>query len=172
MGGVTTILDMPLNSIPPTCTVEALEVKQAAARGKCHVDVGFWGGAIPGNLGDLRGLHDAGVFGFKCFMTPSGVDEFPPLSAEQLEEYLGVLVSYQREDDRPRRGRHRDRASAGGQRQALRRLSRVPSARGGERRDRAPHRSGPAHPGVRALAAPSSSDAVPMVRTARRRASR
>ena len=93
-GGVTTIIDMPLNSIPPTCTVEALEVKQKAARGKCHVDVGFWGGAIPGNLGDLRGLHDAGVFGFKCFMTHSGVEEFPPLSAEQLEEYLGVLASY------------------------------------------------------------------------------
>ena len=93
-GGVTTILDMPLNSIPPTCTVEALAVKQDAARGKCHVDVGFWGGAIPGNLGELRGLHDAGVFGFKCFMTPSGVDEFPPLDAEQLEEYLGVLRSY------------------------------------------------------------------------------
>ena len=69
-GGVTTILDMPLNSIPPTCTVDALEVKREAARGKCHVDVGFWGGAIPGNVGDLRGLHDAGVFGFKCFMTP------------------------------------------------------------------------------------------------------
>jgi allantoinase len=93
-GGVTTIIDMPLNSIPPTCTVEALEVKQKAAQGQCHVDVGFWGGAIPGNLDDLRGLHDAGVFGFKCFMTDSGVEEFPPLSAEQLEEYLGVLASY------------------------------------------------------------------------------
>src|SRR3954463_11501513 len=64
-GGVTTLIDMPLNSVPPTCTVEALEVKRDAARGKCHVDVGFWGGAIPGNLKDLRGLHDAGVFGFK-----------------------------------------------------------------------------------------------------------
>src|SRR4051794_32243126 len=93
-GGVTTLLDMPLNSIPPTCTVEALEVKQKAAQGQCHVDVGFWGGAIPGNLDDLRGLHDAGVFGFKCFMTAGGVEEFPPLSAEQLETYLGVLASY------------------------------------------------------------------------------
>jgi allantoinase len=93
-GGVTTIIDMPLNSIPPTCTVEALEVKRQAAAGKCHVDVGFWGGAIPGNIGDLRGLHDAGVFGFKCFMTDSGVEEFPPLTAEQLEEYLAVLASY------------------------------------------------------------------------------
>jgi allantoinase len=93
-GGVTTIVDMPLNSIPPTCTVEALEVKRAAARGRCHVDVGFWGGAIPGNRDDLRGLHDAGVFGFKCFMTDSGVAEFPPLPAGQLEEYLAVLASH------------------------------------------------------------------------------
>jgi allantoinase len=93
-GGVTTILDMPLNSLPPTCTVEALAVKRRAAAGKCHVDVGFWGGAIPGNLGDLRGLHDAGVFGFKCFMTDSGVAEFPPLSTAELERYLGVLASY------------------------------------------------------------------------------
>jgi allantoinase len=93
-GGVTTLIDMPLNSIPPTCTVEALEIKQKSAEGQCHVDVGFWGGAVPGNLGDLRGLHDAGVFGFKCFMTDSGVEEFPPLSAGQMEEYLGVLASY------------------------------------------------------------------------------
>jgi allantoinase len=93
-GGVTTIIDMPLNSIPPTTTVAGLEVKRKAAQDTAHVDVGFWGGAVPGNLEDLRGLHDAGVFGFKCFMTDSGVEEFPPLSAEQLEEYLGVLASY------------------------------------------------------------------------------
>jgi len=93
-GGITTILDMPLNSVPPTCTVEALKVKRAAARGKCHVDVGFWGGAIPGNLDDLRGLHDAGVFGFKCFLLHSGVEEFPFLDEDQLEEYLAVLRSY------------------------------------------------------------------------------
>ncbi len=80
-GGVTTIIDMPLNSIPPTCDVSALEVKQKAAGGRCHVDAGFWGGAIPGNAADLRPLHEAGVFGFKCFLLPSGVDEFPPLDA-------------------------------------------------------------------------------------------
>jgi allantoinase len=67
-GGVTAIVDMPLNSLPPTVTVEALRIKQKAAAGQCHVDVGFWGGAIPGNTGDLRELHDAGVFGFKCFL--------------------------------------------------------------------------------------------------------
>jgi allantoinase len=93
-GGITTILDMPLNSIPPTCTVEALELKRDAARGACHVDVGFWGGAIPGNLERLRGLHDAGVFGFKCFLLHSGVDEFPFLDGEELEQYLAVLRTF------------------------------------------------------------------------------
>src|SRR5215218_5948372 len=74
-GGVTTIVDMPLNSIPPTTTVAALEEKRKCAQGAVFVDTGFWGGAIPGNLNDLRPLHDAGVFGFKCFLLHSGVDE-------------------------------------------------------------------------------------------------
>jgi allantoinase len=93
-GGVTTIMDMPLNSIPPTVDVAALEVKRKAAAGQLHVDVGFWGGAIPGNLGELRGLHDAGVFGFKCFLVDSGVEEFPPLDAEELDRYLQVLGGF------------------------------------------------------------------------------
>jgi allantoinase len=93
-GGVTTIIDMPLNSIPPTTDVAALEVKRKAAEPQAYVDVGFWGGAIPGNLGDLRGLHDAGVFGFKCFLLHSGVDEFPHLAPAQLLEYLEVLRTY------------------------------------------------------------------------------
>jgi allantoinase len=78
-GGVTTIVDMPLNSIPPTTSRPALEVKRDRARDQAHVDVGFWGGAIPGNLGELGPLHEAGVFGFKCFLVDSGVAEFPPL---------------------------------------------------------------------------------------------
>jgi allantoinase len=93
-GGVTTILDMPLNSIPPTVDVAALEVKRKAAAGQVHVDVGFWGGAIPGNVGELRGLHDAGVFGFKCFLVDSGVEEFPPLDAGQLDRYLDVVGGF------------------------------------------------------------------------------
>ncbi|MEQ0558777.1 allantoinase AllB [Amycolatopsis sp. NEAU-NG30] len=93
-GGVTTIVDMPLNSLPPTVDVAALEVKRKAAAGRVHVDVGFWGGAIPGNTGDLRGLHDAGVFGFKCFLLHSGVDEFPPLDAAGLDEALRELSSF------------------------------------------------------------------------------
>src|SRR5580765_954344 len=67
-GGVTTVIDMPLNSIPPTTTVEALEIKRKAAEGAVYVDTGFWGGAVPDNLDQLRPLHDAGVFGFKCFL--------------------------------------------------------------------------------------------------------
>src|SRR5881628_566698 len=80
-GGVTTIVDMPLNSLPPTLDVAALEVKRAAAQGQCAIDVGFWGGAVPGNEGELRGLHEAGVFGVKCFMIDSGVPEFPALTS-------------------------------------------------------------------------------------------
>ncbi|MCZ0974488.1 amidohydrolase family protein, partial [Streptomyces albulus] len=75
-GGITTLVDMPLNSLPPTTTVDNLDTKRAVARSKAHIDVGFWGGAIPGNVKDLRPLHEAGVFGFKCFLSPSGVDEF------------------------------------------------------------------------------------------------
>lgn len=93
-GGVTAIVDMPLNSIPPTVDVAALETKKKAADGKCAVDVGFWGGAVPGNLGELRALHEAGVFGFKCFLLDSGVEEFPPLSATELETYLRQVAAF------------------------------------------------------------------------------
>lgn len=93
-GGVTTLIDMPLNSIPSTVTVEALNVKRAAAQGKTHIDVGFWGGAVPGNESDLRGLHDEGVFGFKCFLLHSGVDEFPHLTADEMEADMAELVKY------------------------------------------------------------------------------
>ena len=93
-GGVTTIVDMPLNSIPPTVDLAALETKRKSAEGQCFVDVGFWGGAVPGNLGELRGLHDAGVFGFKCFLLHSGVDEFPPLQPANLDAYLATLAAF------------------------------------------------------------------------------
>jgi allantoinase len=84
-GGVTTIVDMPLNSVPPTTTAEALAVKQAAAAPSARVDVGFWGGAVPENLGELRPLHEAGVYGFKCFLSPSGVPEFGHLDRAGLD---------------------------------------------------------------------------------------
>jgi allantoinase len=91
-GGVTTIVDMPLNSLPPTTSVAALEVKRAAARGRVHVDVGFWGGIVPTNADDLVGLHEAGAFGFKCFLVHSGVDEFPHVTTGELRRALDRLV--------------------------------------------------------------------------------
>jgi allantoinase len=105
-GGVTTIVDMPLNSIPPTVTVDALRAKQDAARGRVHVDVGFWGGAVPDHLADLPALHEAGVFGFKCFLLDSGVAEFPHVSADELRTAmtatadLGTLLLVHAEDGR------------------------------------------------------------------------
>jgi allantoinase len=84
-GGITTIVDMPLNCLPPTTDAAALELKRAATRGRVHVDVGFWGGAVPGNEAARPGLHAAGVLGFKCFLVDSGVPEFPPLDAAGLE---------------------------------------------------------------------------------------
>ncbi|GAA3201065.1 allantoinase AllB [Microbacterium terregens] len=92
-GGVTTILDMPLNSVPVTTTVGALAAKRAAARGKLAVDTGYWGGAVPENLGSLAALADAGVVGFKCFLSPSGIDEFGYLDAEQLERALAEVAA-------------------------------------------------------------------------------
>jgi allantoinase len=91
-GGITTILDMPLNSIPPTTTVDALTVKRAAAAGQVHVDVGFWGGAVPGNADDLPQLLDAGAFGAKCFLCPSGVEEFGHLDGAGLDAALARLA--------------------------------------------------------------------------------
>lgn len=93
-GGITTLLDMPLNSLPPTTTADHLRTKQAVARSKAHVDTGFWGGAIPANLTDLRPLHDAGVFGFKCFLSPSGVEEFPALDQEHLARAMAEIAGF------------------------------------------------------------------------------
>jgi allantoinase len=103
-GGVTTIVDMPLNSIPPTTTVAALEEKRGVAAGQAWVDVGFWGGAVPDNLDELAGLHEAGVLGFKCFLLDSGVEEFPHLPPTEFAAAmaetgrLGALMIVHAED--------------------------------------------------------------------------
>ena len=91
-GGVTTIVDMPLNSIPATTTASALEAKVRAAEGQCFVDVGFWGGLVPGNESQLTSLHEAGVLGFKCFLVPSGVDEFGWVTEADLRSALPTLA--------------------------------------------------------------------------------
>jgi allantoinase len=105
-GGVTAIVDMPLNSIPPTTSVEALHVKREVAKGQVAADVAFWGGAVPGNLDQLRPLHEAGVVGFKCFLLDSGVPEFPPLDEAGLRAALtelatvdGLLVAHAEDAD-------------------------------------------------------------------------
>ena len=90
-GGVTTVVDMPLNSVPATTTAAALEAKRTAARGQCHVDVAFWGGVVPGNAAHLDELVEAGVRGFKCFLVPSGVDEFPAVDERDLREALPIV---------------------------------------------------------------------------------
>jgi allantoinase len=90
--GVTTIVDMPLNSIPATTTVFALEAKRRAAAGNCYVDVAFWGGVVPGNTDDLEPLARAGVAGFKCFLAPSGVEEFRHVEESDLRHAFPVLA--------------------------------------------------------------------------------
>ncbi len=92
-GGVTTIIDMPLNSVPTTISIEALQVKRQVAADKVVVDTGFWGGAVPENLGALRELHEGGVFGFKAFLAPSGIDEFGHLDAAQLQTALAEIAA-------------------------------------------------------------------------------
>jgi allantoinase len=93
-GGITTIADMPLNSIPPTVDVASLAAKRAAARGQLSADVAFWGGAVPGNARHLRALHDAGVTGFKCFLLESGVPEFPPLDPDGLLTAMTEIAGF------------------------------------------------------------------------------
>ena len=91
-GGVTTIVDMPLNSVPVTTTPQALAEKARAAAGRAMVEYAFWGGVIPRNLDDLVPLARAGVPGFKCFLVPSGIDEFPPVTADDLRPAMRRLA--------------------------------------------------------------------------------
>lgn len=91
-GGVTSLFDMPLNNVPATTTLEALQTKLAAAEGQCWVDVGFWGGVVPGNSPQLPRLFDAGVFGFKCFLVHSGVEEFPNVTKADLRIAMPELA--------------------------------------------------------------------------------
>lgn len=90
-GGVTTVVDMPLNAIPPTTNTENLSIKLKAAEGQCYSDVAFWGGVIPDNSEDLLPLVDAGVRGFKCFLINSGVLEFPHVSPSEVAIAMETL---------------------------------------------------------------------------------
>ena len=91
-GGTTTIVDMPLNSSPVTTTVSALEAKVSAATGVCRVDFGLWGGIVPGNREELSALVDAGALGFKAFLVPSGIDDFPPVDDRELGAAMAIVA--------------------------------------------------------------------------------
>lgn len=91
-GGVTTLVDMPLNSVPATTTPAGLRAKLDAAAGRCEVDVGFWGGVVPGNERELEQLWEMGVLGFKCFLAPSGVAEFAHVDERDLRRAMPVLA--------------------------------------------------------------------------------
>ncbi len=92
IGGVTTLVDMPLNSIPPTTSREAFAAKRSAAKGQCAVDVGFWGGVVPGNQAELAGMVSDGVRGFKCFLVDSGVSEFGWVGETELAPAMQILA--------------------------------------------------------------------------------
>ncbi|WP_319434397.1 allantoinase AllB [Mycobacterium sp. RTGN5] len=92
-GGITTVVDMPLDSDPVTTTVAALDAKRAAAAGVCRVDTGFWGGIVPGNLGSFGELAAAGVLGFKCFLSESGNPNFPPLDVAEFRGAMAVVAA-------------------------------------------------------------------------------
>jgi allantoinase len=94
-GGVTSVVDMPLNSIPATTSVAALEAKMRAIENRCHVDVGFWGGVVPGNAAALAPMSASGVLGFKCFLAPSGVPEFEHVTEQDLRRAMPVLATLQ-----------------------------------------------------------------------------
>jgi allantoinase len=87
-GGITTLIDMPLNSSPVTTTLAALDQKRTAAQGKLWVDCGFYGGVVPGNAGQIEPLARAGVMGFKAFLCHSGIDEFPNATEADLRQAM------------------------------------------------------------------------------------
>lgn len=93
-GGITTLVDMPLNSSPVTTTVKAFEEKLAATQNKLHTNIGFWGGIIPGNENEIEGLIARGVLGFKAFLTHSGIDEFPNITEEGLRKAMPVIAQH------------------------------------------------------------------------------
>lgn len=91
-GGVTTLVDMPLNSDPVTTSLEAFKLKREAALGKCWMDVGFWGGVIPGNAAELQSMIDDGILGFKAFLVHSGIDDFPQSGPDDLRQAMPILA--------------------------------------------------------------------------------
>lgn len=93
-GGLTTLADMPLNSSPVTTSAEAFNQKRSAAQKNLHTNCGFWGGVVPGNEGEIEGLIEKGVLGFKAFLTHSGIDDFPNVTEDDLRKVMPVIAKY------------------------------------------------------------------------------
>ncbi|MBK7885303.1 MAG: amidohydrolase family protein [Chitinophagaceae bacterium] len=93
-GGITTIIDMPLNASPVTTTVNAFNQKLDATKNKLHINVGFYGGLVPGNINDLEALIKSGVLGIKCFLTHSGIDEFPNVGEKELNQAMPLIAKH------------------------------------------------------------------------------
>jgi len=93
-GGITSLVDMPLNASPVTTTVTAFDKKIKATEGKLHTNCGFWGGVIPGNEKDIEPLIEKGVLGFKAFLTHSGIDEFPNVTEEDLRKVMPIIAKH------------------------------------------------------------------------------
>jgi allantoinase len=91
-GGYTTLVDMPLNNLPATTTVENLRAKQSAASGQCMVDYGFWGGVVADNQDHIQALAEAGVLGYKCFLVHPGIDGFTMVNRSQLEAAMPAVA--------------------------------------------------------------------------------
>lgn len=167
-GGVTTIIDMPLNSIPPTTTIAGLAAKRGAAAHQAFVNIGFWGGAVPDNIGDLHLLHEEGVFGFKCFLLHSGVVEFPHLSHDELQRALHEVASLETLMIVHAEDRHSIDHAAPAQGSAYREFLRS-RPRGAENLAVAQVIELARRTGARThVLHLSSSDAIPMIRSARR----
>lgn len=93
-GGITTLIDMPLNASPVTTTAKAFDEKIASTKNKLHTNCGFWGGIVPGNENEIEKLIEKGVFGFKAFLTHSGIDEFPNVNEEDLRKVMPVIAKH------------------------------------------------------------------------------
>ncbi len=93
-GGITTLVDMPLNASPVTTTAKAFEEKVSSTKNKLHANCGFWGGVVPGNEDEIEKLIDKGVFGFKAFLTHSGIDEFPNVTEQDLRKVMPVIARH------------------------------------------------------------------------------
>ena len=170
-GGVTTIVDMPLNSIPPTTTVDGpARPSRRPPTGRPSSTSGSGVAPSPATSPTCAPLHEAGVFGFKCFLLHSGVEEFPPLDAAGLEAAMAEIARFDAPADRPRRGRPRRSTTPRAAGPTVRRLPGLPAAGGGGARHRPRRSTPPARPApARTSCTSRRADALPLIARGPRR---